>query len=88
MKKAFIGKGFSHGYVCFTRYKMENGVASVVHSEANKYDVTHYVECCILNWIGERIKKSKEEEKDFGEVVGEDFNKLSDKFKKEETEIN
>ncbi len=87
MKKAFIGKGFGTEYICFTRYKMEDGGIAKVHSEANKYDVTHYVKCCIVNWIGDRIEKARKEKKDFGEVVGNDFNKLADELRLEEKKL-
>jgi len=87
-EKAFIGKGFGTEYICFTRYKMRGSVAEV-HSEANKYDVTKYVNMAIANWIGERVgimndkKLSKE---DFAELIGKDFNELRDKVDKEEQE--
>ena len=87
MKKAFIGKGFRNEYICFTRYKMRGNGGAEVHSEANKYDVSHYVNCAIVNWIGERIAKAKKENKDFGEVVGNDFNKLANKLRLEEKKL-
>lgn len=82
MKKAFIGKGFFNGYICFTRWKMRSNGVAEVHSEANKYDVTHYVNCCIVNWIGDRIEKARKENKDFGNLVGDDFNKLVNELRK------
>jgi len=86
MKKAFIGNGLSGKYIAFTRYKMRGDLAEV-HSEANKYDVDHYVKCAILNWIGERIGKAKETKKDFGETVGNDFNKLAEEIAQEKKEM-
>lgn len=86
MKKAFIGKGFGHEYICFTRYKMMGDVAKV-HSETNKYDVTKYVKQCIANWIGERVGKMKEKnlsDEEFGQLIGNDFNKLTEELRKEE----
>ena len=80
MKEAFIGKGFGHEYICFTRYKMRGEVAEV-HSEANKYDVTKYVNVAIANWIGERVgkmKKDKLTDEEFGQLIGKDFNKLQE----------
>jgi len=84
MKKAFIGKGMGTEYLCFTRYTMTNGIAKV-HSDTNKYDVTHYVKQAIANWIGERVGKIKEKDlsdEEFGQLIGNDFNKLVDEIEK------
>ncbi|MGV8150019.1 MAG: hypothetical protein ACLKAN_13560 [Alkaliphilus sp.] len=86
MKKAFIGKGFFNEYICFTRWKMKGKVAEV-HSDANKYDVTFYVKCCIANWIGDRVEKARDDKIDFGNLVGNDFNKLTEEIKKENSVI-
>lgn len=85
MKKAFIGKGFGNDYICFTRYKMRSKGVAEVHSEANKYDVSYYVKAAIVNWIGDRIEKARKEDKDFGEIVGNDFNKLAEELRKLES---
>ena len=81
MKKAFIGKGFGTEYICFTRYKMRSNGVAEVHSEANKYDVSHYVKTAIVNWIGEKLGEANKTKEDFGEVVGKAFNKLANELR-------
>jgi len=81
-----LEKDFFNEYLCFTRWKMRGDVAEV-HSEANKYDVTHYVKMCIVSWIGERLSEANKTKEDFGEVVGKAFNKLKDEVVKEKKEL-